>query len=150
MSFLAAPRRRRAGEAFRELDQVHEELARALAPMRWKAAARDPGPPVNVWTGDEGATVQVLLAGATPDDLELHVEGSLLVLTGKRDATPLAPGEVLVRGEREAGPFQRTVELPFEVEVGKVDARYSDGVLTVTLPRAEHDKPRRIAVTAAN
>ena len=150
MSFLTAPRRRHPGATSRELDKVHEELARALAPMRWKEAARDPGPPVNVWTGDEGATVQVLLAGATPDDLELHVEGSLLVLTGKRDPTPVADGEALVRSERVTGPFQRTVELPFDVEVGKVDARYSEGVLTVTLPRAEHDKPRRIAVTAAN
>ena len=50
------------------------------------------------------------------------------------------------RKERAEGSFNRTVTLPSDVDEGRVDARYADGILTLTLPKAEETKPRQIAV----
>ena len=102
-------------------------------------------PPVNVWEDHECLFVEAEVPGLTLDDLELQVVGNELTIKGRRSAME---GEKLTyhRRERGIGEFSRFVTLPIEVNAEKVDAVLQDGVLTITLPKAEAARARKITV----
>jgi HSP20 family protein len=112
-------------------------------PRSW---SRNATPRLNVWSNNDAALVTVQLPGVDPEALDLALDGNTLTLRGERKPLELGEGESLHRRERRVGSFTRTVELPFEVENDSVSARYEHGVLEVTLPRAESNKPRKITV----
>jgi HSP20 family protein len=103
-------------------------------------------PALNYYTHNAAAVVRAEIPGVDPGDVDVSVEGSTLTIGGKRAEQPAGEGERYHRRERWHGSFRRTMELPFTVESGKVEAAYANGVLTVTLPRAEAEKPRRIEI----
>lgn len=115
-------------------------------PRSW---SRNSNPRLNVWNNQESAVVTVQLPGVDPAELDLSLDGNTLTLRGERKPFELGEHESLHRRERRFGSFVRTVELPFEVENESVSARYEHGVLEVTLPRAESNKPRKITVALA-
>lgn len=105
-------------------------------------------PPLNVWSSEEGVVVDAELPGAEAKDVDVSVTGNVLTLRGKvGDAEP-AEGETLHRRERAAGKFARTLQLPFRANASGVKAAYKNGILRITVPRAEEDKPRKIAIEA--
>lgn len=106
-------------------------------------------PPMNVWTNSEGAVVTVEVPGVNPEQLELAVVGDTLTLRGKRVAEDLPEGARYQRRERFQGEFARSLQLPFTIDAEHVEAQYENGILTITLPRAEADKPKRITVQTA-
>jgi len=135
----------------REMERMQREMDRlfdTFFPRQWRFEAVD-FPPLNVWTDNEGALVAVEIPGINPEQLELAVVGDTLTLRGKREAKDLPEGARYQRRERFQGEFARSVQLPFTIDAEKVEAEYKDGILTITLPRAESEKPKRIAVQAA-
>ena len=108
-----------------------------------------PLPAVNVYGDDEKVTLVSEIAGLDPDGLEINVHGRALTLKGTRSLPELGEDDEYTVRERFSGPFERTLTLPFEVDADKVEAGYDKGVLTVGLPRAERDKPRKIEVKVA-
>jgi HSP20 family protein len=109
--------------------------------------ARRGYPAINIWTGEDDAVVTAELPGVDPGDLDISVTGNVLTLRGIRKGPELGEDDTVHRRERGEGEFARTLELPFDVEADKVDARLERGVLHITLPRAEAARPRRIAVS---
>lgn len=135
----------------REMERMQREMDRlfdTFFPRQRRFEAVD-FPPLNVWTDNEGALVAVEIPGINPEQLELAVVGDTLTLRGKREAKDLPEGARYQRRERFQGEFARSVQLPFTIDAEKVEAEYKDGILTITLPRAESEKPKRIAVQAA-
>ncbi len=106
-------------------------------------------PPVNVYTNDNGAVAKAELPGIDLEQLELTVANSVLTLKGTRGCADLKNDVRALRSERIRGSFVRALNLPFKVDGAGVSARFDKGVLTVTLPRAESDKPRKIAIATA-
>jgi len=106
-------------------------------------------PAVNIWTGADEVLVTAEIPGVNPDTIEVTVKDETVTLRGSRDHDELKEGDAYLRHERGAGSFVRSFALPFRVEADKVKAQYRRGVLELTLPRAEADKPKRIAVKAA-
>ena len=106
-------------------------------------------PALNVWSNGDEAKVTVELPGVDPEKVEISVVKNRLTLEGERAEKAVGDDEVHSRAERPAGRFTRSVTLPFEIEQDQVKAAYKQGVLTVTLPRAEATKPRRIDIAAA-
>jgi HSP20 family protein len=104
-------------------------------------------PALNYYTHDGDAVVTAEVPGVDPEGIDVSVEGSTLTISGKRGEHPAGEGGSYHRRERWHGSFRRTMELPFTVESGKVEAAYGDGLLSVRLPRAEAEKPRRIEIT---
>jgi HSP20 family protein len=103
-------------------------------------------PLVNVWESDEALHLEAELPGFKMADLELQVVGNELSIRGERRVLEDGDKHVYHRQERVAGRFERTLQLPVEIEAGKVEAALQDGVLTVTLPKAPAAKPRKIEV----
>ncbi len=129
------------------LGRLGEEINELLQNVR--VGVGRPYPALNVWTSERDALVTAELPGADPASLDVAVVGTSLTLRGRRPEDPGSENVVYHRRERGAGEFSRTVELPFRVENEKVQAAFNNGVLRITLPRAEADKPRKIAVKAA-
>jgi HSP20 family protein len=118
----------------------------------WSTQARRtvaPGyPAMNIWTDQDSAIVTAELPGVNLEDIDISVEDDTLTLRGDRQRDALEEGVTYHRQERRFGSFLRTFQLPFRVDAEKVDATLKNGVLSVSLPRAEEDKPRRIAIRA--
>lgn len=104
-------------------------------------------PAVNVWSDTSQTVVKAEVSGVDPKDLNISVQGDLLTLRGER-STGVPKGAVCHRQERSMGRFQRTLRLPYEIDAQQVSARTDQGILTITLPRAESSKPKRIAIQA--
>ena len=93
-------------------------------------------------------TVKASLPGISPDDLNVTLEDNVLTIQGevKEDET-IEESNYHIR-ERRTGSFSRSVRFPVPVEGDKVEAEYENGVLTLSIPKAEAVKPKRIAVKA--
>ena len=92
------------------------------------------------------AVVTTEIPGIDPSAIEISVINDSLTLRGSRKPEELKEAESYHRRERWSGQFTKTLKMPFAVESGKVEARFSKGVLYISLPRAEAEKPRKIIV----
>jgi len=121
-----------------EMNRVFSGLGQHLSPEI---------PPVNAWVGESDVVVTAELPGVDPSKVDVSVVGDTLTISGAREAEVLKGGESYHRQERNHGRFTRSLQLPFHVEAGKVEAKYDRGILRIALPRAEADKPKKVAVT---
>ncbi len=139
------------GSPWREIERLQREMNRLFADVASDFIPRvAPGyPAMNIWTNEEGGVITAELPGLSPDDIEISVVGETLTLSGERKADEVGEDVRYHRQERGFGKFSRTIQLPFQVDADKVEAIFDKGVLHIALPRAEADKPRKIAVKTA-
>lgn len=104
-------------------------------------------PQINVAQDQDSVYVEVLVPGVDAKDLDLTVMRGVLTLSGERKDES-GNQKTWHRRERGHGKFMRTVDLPCEVDADKVVAKFSNGVLLVTLPIQEKAKPKKISVKA--
>jgi HSP20 family protein len=104
------------------------------------------GPRLNVWEENDTFYAEAEVPGLRHEDLDVSVVGKQLTIKGRREAAVENKDMVFHRRERVVGEFVRAVTLPADVDADKVSATLSGGVLTVTLPKAEAAKPRKISV----
>ncbi|HEY2826525.1 MAG TPA: Hsp20/alpha crystallin family protein [Pirellulales bacterium] len=102
-------------------------------------------PAVNVWEDAESLFVEAEVPGLKAEDLDITVVGDELTIKGQRPEEPQTEA-AFHRRERGVGAFTRVVRLTSEVDANKVHAQLNDGVLLLTLPKAEAAKPRKIQV----
>ena len=133
---------------WREMDRLRRDMNRLFAqmPTGFAGDVARAFPAMNVWTDEDGAVVTAELPGIAPDDIDISVVGDTLTLKGSRQPDELEEGGTYHRRERRYGTFTRSFQLPFQVEPDQVEATFGSGVLQISLPRAEEDKPKKIAV----
>lgn len=104
-------------------------------------------PAVNVWEDGDHVYAEAEVPGVSQDQLEVYTVGDELTIKGQRERRQ---DENLSwhRQERGSGAFIRAITLPVEVDADKVEATLKDGVLSITMPKAETARARRIAVQA--
>ena len=122
------------------LDHLNRAASGMLAP------STSGFPLVNVWADGDKVIVTSELPGIEPRDVDISAAGKSVTLRGSRAPKDACEGECQHRRERWVGTFARSIELPFVIDQDKVEARFSKGVLQLTLPRAESDKPRKITI----
>lgn len=137
----------------RELDRAFDGFTRrrtepfsrvAFLPGR---AARQ-YPMANVHDSGDAIKVEALAPGLDPSSLEVSVMHNILRIAGeKRRLMADIQPEAFHRRERATGKFVRTIELPTDIDDTKVSADYTNGLLVITLPKAEQVKPKQIAVS---
>jgi len=135
---------------WREMERLQREMNRLFArvPTSFEGTAAPAYPAMNLWTDQDGAIVTAELPGVDPDDIDISVVDDILTLKGGRQLDELKEGKTYHRRERRHGRFTRVFQLPFHVDANKVEAVFESGVLSISLPRAEADKPKKIAVKA--
>jgi HSP20 family protein len=135
----------------REMETLRREMNRLFTEWprqaRWFPAPEYPA--MNVWTKDDVTVVTAELPGINPEDIDISVEDDTMVLKGNREPDETPENTVYHRRERKCGSFSRTFRLPFRVDADKVQASFAKGVLSITLPRAEADKPKKITIKSA-
>jgi HSP20 family protein len=136
-----------------DLERLRQDFDRffdSSVPMVYRQRART-YPAVNIWTDEqEGVTVMAELPGVNPDDIELSVTADTLTISGTRKPVEGPETREYHRREQSYGDFSRVIQLPFSVDRDMVGASYNKGVLRVTLPRAEAEKPKQISVKAGS
>lgn len=128
-----------------EINRVQREMNR-LFEDAWRTTGLSLYPAVNIWSNDEAVMVTAELPEYRPEDIHLSVVGNELTIKGHRPKYELREGEHLLRQERPYGQFERVITLPHQIETDRVEAVFKNGVLHITLPRAEADKPRKIQI----
>lgn len=103
-------------------------------------------PALDLYQNADNVIAIVELPGMKKEDIEISLHDGTLTISGERETTGTTNGENAERTERFSGKFRRSISLPTRVDAGKVSATYKDGILTVTLPKAEEAKPKQIKV----
>ncbi len=129
----------------REIDRAFHGYGREMPPGFLPGLGAGQYPQVNLGEDGDNLYIEALVPGMDPASLELSVMRGTLTLTGERRE---AGGDNVTwhRNERGGGKFLRTIDLPVEVDADKVKAECRDGMLLVTLPKAEGVKPRKISI----
>jgi HSP20 family protein len=104
-------------------------------------------PALDLYQSNDNVVAVVELPGMRKEDIELSLHDGTLTISGERKRESSSTGEKAERTERYIGRFRRSIALPTRVDAGKVSATYRDGILTVTLPKAEEVKPKQIQVS---
>lgn len=134
----------RTHNVWREMQNLQNEMGRLFAGERLLFGGKYPA--INVWAGENDMIVTSEIPGIDPKEIDISVKGDTLTVSGSRTPEETKEGEVYHRRERGHGRFSRTIQLPFKVDAGKVGAKYEKGVLSIKLPRAEEDKPKKISI----
>ena len=103
-------------------------------------------PPMNVFRKGDDIVIIAEVPGVKKDDLRIEAKGNTLRIAGSKSAG--VDGKASVhRLERRGGTFDRAIELPIQIAADGIKAECRDGILALSVPRAEHDKPRSISIS---
>lgn len=130
-------------------DQNHPEDSQSMIPSSADAAAAPRllfNPPIDIYETPDGLVLYADLPGVTADGLDLQVQDNRLTLFGRVQQVDTA-GLTVVHQEYQMGDFLRSFILSDEVDHDQIQAKLTNGVLRVELPRAARAKPRRIEVS---
>lgn len=133
-------------DPFADLRGLQKEMGRLFEQFGCEGSQGGSYPPLNLWSNDTEAVVTAELPGIDASALDISVLRDQLTVSGERKQEELPDGTTRHRTEQKQGPFSRTLQLPFEVEGDMVQAAYHQGVLRLTLPRAEATRPRKIKI----
>ena len=114
-------------------------------PSEARATERFIAPPSSVFESGDGYVLHLEMPGVNKEGLEISVENSELTLIGRR-SLPAVDGTLLHRESRREN-FRRTFEIDPSIDTDRITAKIDQGVVTLTLPKAEHVKPRKITVS---
>lgn len=103
-------------------------------------------PRTNVAESESQFEISMELPGLTTDDVQLEVEDGCLVVSGEHKNETEAEGKTYHRVERRYGTFRRVVRIPDNVDQERIDANFQNGILTVTLPKSQEEKTRKITI----
>jgi len=105
-------------------------------------------PAIDLYQTDDNVVVRATLPGTKAEDVQISVTGDMLTIKGELKEKEEVKEKAYHIREHRYGSFERTLNLPTDVVADKAKAEFEDGVLTVTLPKAEEVKPKTITVKA--
>ncbi len=133
-------------DPWREMHRIQREMNRLFNTAPYPDAQVYPA--LNMFTNADNIIVTAELPGYNPDDINISVVHDQLTIKGSRPQEKLKDEEQYHRQERRFGSFERIIGLPYKVNENKVNAEYKSGLLKITMPRTEADKPKKIAIEA--
>ena len=142
-------------DVFKELDNLRREMNEALRGSGYSQplgttflspVTTSRFPLVNFSEDDGHVYIEALVPGVEPKDIDLSVVRNTVTISGDRKPFAEKEGQIVHRSELGSGKFSRTLELPTDVNPDKVSAVCKDGIMQVTLAKAEHAKPKKIEI----
>ena len=131
------------------MDRLFEDSI--VSPLTWRtigAGNESVTPAIDVHETADALVVTAALPGMKADDVEITITGQTLTLRGEFKADDEIKRDQYLYRERRYGSFSRTVQLPVRVQGEQTSATFADGVLTLSVPKAEEVKPRQIRIEA--
>ncbi len=139
-------------DPFREMRYLQERINRLFEPSLRRPATEalsllDTGfPPVDIHEDANNIYLKAELPGVKKEDLNISVDNDVLTIKGEKKQESEVKEENYHRVERYYGSFSRSFTLPAGVDAGRVSATYKDGILSLTFPKREESKPKKIEV----
>ena len=142
-------------DVFKELDNLRREIDEAFSGAGYNRPFRQTFlspvttrrfPLVNSSEDDGHVYIEALVPGVDPKDVDLSVLRNTITISGERKPFVEAEGQIVHRSELGSGKFTRTLELPVDIDPEKITAQCKDGIMQITLAKAEHAKPKRIDI----
>ncbi len=133
---------------FEELERMRSRMDRlmdGLSGRNYRSSSAGVFPPINLTEDKDNYYARAELPGVKSDDLDIQATGKNLSITGERKIESEEDVKYH-RRERDAGRFSRMINLPDGIESEKVEAKLANGILTVVVPKAEAQKPRRVVI----
>jgi len=142
-------------DVFKELDNLRRDIDEAF---RGAGVSRQHGPsflspvtsrrfPLVNFSEDEGHVfIEALIPGVAPNEIDLTVLRNTITIGGERKPFVEQEGQIVHRSELGSGKFSRTLELPVDINPDNITAQCKDGVMHITLAKAEHAKPKKIEI----
>jgi len=139
-------------EPFKEMMTLREAMDRLfedsfVRPSRVMRQGTGAYLPLDIYTTKDAVVIRASVPGVKPDEMEITIEGDAVTLRGEIKP-PQEEGAFLLQ-EQRYGPFARSIELALPVQADKAEAKFENGVLTLTIPKAEEIKPKIIKVKSA-
>ena len=130
------------------MDRLFEDSF--VSPLSWRtiSGGETMAPAIDVHETADELVVTAALPGIKAEDVEITMTGQTLTLRGEFKADQQVKQEQYLYRERRFGSFSRTLQLPVRVQGDQARADFTDGVLTLTIPKAEEVKPRQIRINA--
>ena len=140
--------RRESWDPFTGLAELHDEVNRLFGATLSRHSGMEMAfsPAIDVAVEKDNVIVSADLPGLTKDDVSVTLQDNYLTIRGEKKQETEKRETNYFMNERIYGSFTRTIELPVAVNASKIDARFKDGVLHVTLPKTEEAKPKQIEV----
>jgi HSP20 family protein len=136
-------------DVFDQFRRLESEMGQLFGHSPWsagiRAVQRGTFPPINVGATPERVDVYLFAAGLDPKKVDVSIQQNLLAVSGSRKIEANENAEYY-RRERYEGDFRRVITLPDDVDPERVDAKYRNGVLQITIQRREAARPRQITV----
>jgi len=133
-------------ERFGRLMDPRHELERLNRVFLGPEVSSSELPLFNVWLAADNAMVTTEAPGLEAGAIDISVMGKSVTVRGSREPEEVKDEGSYHRRERWHGRFSKTFEIPFVIDAEKVEAKFRKGVLYISLPRAEADKPKKIAI----
>jgi len=138
-------------DPFRRLERLREEIEHGFGPhwglSAWPFREARNWFPVDLYETTDEYQIVAELPGVAREEIDLHVEQNSIALSVEKKAPELPEGAVRHCCERPYGHLTRTFTLPADVNLEQVKATYENGVLRVTVPKAEASKPRKVQIS---
>ena len=139
---------KRVKELRREIDNLRDRLFDTdFMPSEYLFGKGKWGPKIDISEGRKDITIKAEIPGIEAKDLDISIDGRLLSIRGEKKQEQTDKDETYYRVERSYGYFNRTIELPAEVDPNKVDASYKKGILKINLQKTKSSETKRIKVT---
>ena len=140
-------------DPFREISSLQDRMNRLFSEVARRSPVAEEEmvqgawvPPVDIFETGDSIVIRAELPGISKEDIALEVKDNTLSIKGEKKFEKDIKEENYHRVERSYGAFQRAFSLPGTVQQEKVKAKFKDGILEVTLPKAEEAKPKQIKV----
>lgn len=141
-------------EPFRDLVSLQEAMNRLFEESFVQSRGGWPTPvgmaslAVDMYETDDAIIIETAVPGVKPEDLDVSIVGDTLTIRGETKAEGEIKKENYIRRERRCGSFCRSLTIPLPVMTDEAEAEFENGILTLTLPKAEEVKPKAIKVKA--
>lgn len=139
-------------DPFAEFHGLRRAMDRALvgfAPVRWRSVELSPLTfPVDVWETEDKVVVRAVLPGVSPDAIDISVSEGVLTVKGEAESEHKEEKQDYYWREIRYGAMSRSVQLPSRVDYERAEAEFENGILTISLPKAEEARPKTIKVQA--
>ena len=129
----------------RAMDDAYEQTSNGSKVASW-------APELDAYETEQAYVVSIDLPGVRGDQVDIDFDRNTLTVRGTRERAIPTGDEVkrIYFGERVSGAFERSLRFPHHIDAEKISASFSDGMLTITVPKSEAAKPRKIAIQAGN
>lgn len=136
-------------DPFKELLSLRDEFDRIFKEyfIRPEKIDEEWFPMLDMKEDSESIVVNIEVPGVKKDDIKVTLRGNQLIVTGERKFEKEKKDETYHRIERSYGKFQRVITIPVEVDQSKIKATYENGILSITLPKTEKEKPKEIEIS---